>query len=210
MRELYEKGNRKLSAIFCIFAFLLCLAWGSSYHGLTVHAADQTARVKKQVNIYMTAIRKYDINKIKKMQIDKDVFHITYKKIQKHIRMVNKNNLTYEIKRVKLRGQSATVYMHVRQYDCHGDVINALHYTLMDYEKSWSSQKIRKTLYEYLDWAYETNIYPEYFEQDIKLNLVKRGNKWMIPKMSKKMFILKDAGLTDYLDDFTKHPKNYL
>lgn len=213
MRELYKRRDPKLSAILCIVAFLICLTWRTTHQGMTVHAADQSARVTKQVNAYMTALKKYDIKKVRSMQIDKDVFHITDKNIQKYIRRVNRDHFTYEIKRVKIRGKSATVYMHVRQYSSFTDFINSIEYTRTEYKKSWSSKKFGRKLYERLNWAYETNTEPDDFDfidKNIKIRLEKRGNKWMIPKMDKNIFILKDAGLTSNLDDFSKHPEKYL
>ena len=210
MRDITKHKSRKLSAIICIFAFLIILTRGTTQTRMTVHAADQTAKVTKQVNAYMAAIRKYDIKKMKKVQIDKDVYHITDKRIQKYIRRINREQLSYEIKRVKIKGESATVYIHVRQYNSYEDVYNALHYTLREYKKSWNSKKFYKSLYENLIWAYETNDEPDYNDQNIKIKLVKQGNKWMIPKLTKNMFIIKDAGLTYFLDDFSKHPRDYL
>lgn len=210
MRELYERENRKLSAIFCIFAFLLCLAWGASCHGLTAHAADQTARVTKQVNTYMTAIKKYDINKIKKMQIDKDVFHITDKRLQKYIRKINRENLSYEIKRIKIKGSSATVFMRVRYYSAQCDFENAIKKVLYDYKKSWSSKKFSKELYGWLKWAYDPEDEAMIFNINVKIPMTKKGNKWMINKMNENLFYIKDGGLTHYMDDFSKHPDKYL
>lgn len=210
MREIYKGRNQKFSAIICIIAFLICLAWGSSKQGLTVHAADQNARVTKQINTYMTAIKKYDIKKIKKMLIDKDCLHVTDKKMQKHIRRINRECLNYEISSVKVRGKSATVRLHVTQYNIQTDFECALREIILEYSKSWSGDKVIKKLNKYLRDYYHPEEDSEYFEYNAKIRLTKKGNRWMINKMDKNTVLFKDASLAYFVEDFGNHPNKYL
>lgn len=210
MRIKKDGKKRILSVILCFLAVLFSLAWGTTKQKMTVHAADQKSRITKQVNAYMSALKRYDIKKIRSMQIDKDVYHIKDKNLKKYIRKANKENLSYEIKRIKTKGSSATVYMHVRFYSSQGDFENAIKKILWEYNKSWSGAKFGKELYEWLSWAYDPEDEAMIFEQNIKVSMTKKGNKWMINKMNDDLFFIKDAGLTYFMDDFAKHPKKYI
>ncbi len=210
MRELFKSKKRKFSVIFCVLAFLICLARGSSGYRMTAHAADQTARITKQVNTYMTAIKKYDIKKIKKMLIDKECLHVTDKKMQKHIRKINRECLNYEISSVKVRGKSATVRLHITQYNIQTDFECALREILLEYSKSWSEDKVIKKLNKYLRENYHPEEASEYFEYNAKIRLTKKGNRWMINKMDKNTVLFKDASLAYFLEDYGKHPNKYL
>ena len=187
--------------VIVIFSFLI--------NSQTAHAADQKSRIKKQVNSYMSALKRYDIEKIRSMQIDKDVYHIKDKKLQKYIRKANRENLSYEIKRIKTKGSSATVYMHVRFYSSQCDFENAIKKVVLDYKKSWSGAKFGKELYSWLCWSYDPEDEAMIFNINIKIPMTKKGNKWMINKMNNNLFFIKDAGLTYFMDDFAKHPKKY-
>lgn len=202
--------KRILSVILCFLAVLFSLAWGTTKQKMTVHTADQKSKITKQVNTYMSALKRYDIKKIRAMQVNKDVYHITDKRLQKYIRKANKENLSYEIKRIKTKGSSATVYMHVRFYSSQGDFENAIEKIVWDYKRSWSGAKFGKELYEWLSWAYDPEDETMIFEQNIKVSMTKKGNKWMINKMNDDLFFIKDAGLTYFMDDFAKHPKKYI
>ena len=210
MRELFKGKNRKLSGIFCVLAFLVFLAGGSSRYGLTAHAADQTARVTKQVNAYMTAIKRYDIKKIKKMLIDDDCLHVTDKKMQKHIRRINRECLNYEIRSVKIRGKSATVSLHVSQYNIQTDFECALREILLEYKKSWPKEKIIKKLNKYLRDNYHPEDDDEFFDYNVRIKLTRKGNRWMINKMDKNTVLFKDASLAYFVEDFGNHPNKYL
>lgn len=210
MRELLKRKNQKLTVILCILAVFICLAWGSSMQKVTAHAADQTVKVTKQVNAYMTAIRKYDIKKIRKMLIDKDCLHVTDKKMQKHIRRINRECLNYEIRSVKVRGKSATVSLHVSQYSIQTDFECALRELLPEYKESWTGDKMFKKLNKYLQNNYHPEADDEYFEYNAKIRLTRKGNRWMINKMDKNTVLFKDASLAYFLEDFSNHPNKYL
>ena len=204
-------NNRMLKRIlktFLVFAMIFSFSLNS--FAISAHAADQKSRIAKQVNTYMSAVRRYDIKKLKSMQIDKDIFHIRDKYIEKYIRKINRDCLSYEIKRIKVRGSSATVYLHARQHTSQCDFENAMKQVLWEYDKSWSSAKFGKELYEYLIWAYDPEDEVMMYDINIKISMTKKGNKWMINKMNKDMLFLKDGGLIYFMEDFTKHPKKYL
>lgn len=195
----------KLLSIIMMFALMVCLLPHP-----TAQAANDKKKIEKSVNTYMSAIKKYNIPKIKKSLINKDVFHITDKRLQKYIRKASSDCLRYEIARIRVKGKTATAYLHVNYYSSQTDFENAMHYVLQDYDKSWSKKKFSKELYGWLLWAYDPTDESMLNEGTVKIQLEKRGNKWMISKMDKKMLFIKDSGLTYFMDDFTKHPLKYV
>ena len=195
----------KLLSIIMVFALMICLL----PHPVA-QAANDKKKIEKSVNTYMSAIKKYNIPKVKKSLINKDVFHITDKRLQKYIRKANSDCLKYEITRIRVKGKTATAYLHVNHYSSQTDFENAISYVMQDYDKSWNSKKFAKELYSWLMWAYDPTDESMLFESNVKIQLEKRGNKWMISKMDKKMLFIKDSGLTEFMDDFTKHPLKYV
>lgn len=210
MSKKRDHKKRVYTVILSFLAVLFLLARVPTNERLTAHAADQKSKITKQVNTYMSAVRRYDIKKLKSMQIDKDIFHIRNKHIEKYIRKINRDCLSYEIKRIKVRGSSATVYLHARQHTSQCDFEYAMKQVLWEYDKSWSSAKFGKELYEYLIWAYDPEDEVMMYDDNIKISMTKKGNKWMINKMNKDMLFLKDGGLIYFMEDFTKHPLKYL
>lgn len=177
---------------------------------ISAQAADQKSRITKQVDTYMSAIKKYDIKKVKKMLIDKDCLHCTDKKLQKHIRKINRECLKYEIKSIKVRGKSATVRLHVSQYNIQTDFESAIREIIWEYRKTWTSDKVIKKLNKYLRESYHPESEAEHFEFNIKIKMEKKGNQWMITKMDNNMLFIKDAGLSYFTEDFSKHPNKYI
>lgn len=177
---------------------------------ISAHAADQTSRATKQVTAYMTAIRKYDIKKIKKMLIDKDMLYVTDKIAQRHIRRINRECLKYEISSVKIRGKSATVSIHVSQYNAKQDFELALRDVFMGYNQKWSGDKVIKKLNKGLRDYYHPEDADEYSQYNVKLKLTKKGNQWMINKMDKKTSQFKDAKLAHFFEDFSNDPDKYI
>lgn len=202
------KNSKKILKTILIFAMILYFVSNSSV--ISAHAADQTARVTKQVNTYMTAIKKYDINKIKKMLIDKDVLHVTDKTAQKHIRKINRECLNYEIRSVKVRGKSASVKIHVRQYNGRQDFEWALRDIFLSYHKLSSGNQVIKKLNKGLRDYYHPEDEDAYLQYNINIKLTKKGNQWMINRMDKKTVQFKDARLAYFFEDFAKHPNRYL
>lgn len=195
----------KLLSIIMVFALMVCLL----PHPVAQAANDKT-KIEKSVNSYMSAIKKYNINKVKKSLIDKDVLHTTDRKLQKYIRKASSDCLRYEITRIRVKGKTATAYLHVNYYSSQTDFENAMHYVLQDYDKSWSKKKFSKELYSWLVWAYDPTDESMLNEGTVKIQLEKRGNIWMISKMDKKMSFIKDSGLSYFMEDFTKHPLKYV
>ena len=195
----------KLLSIIMVFALMVCLL----PHPVAQAANDKT-KIEKSVNSYMSAIKKYNINKVKKSLINKDVLHTTDRKLQKYIRKASSDCLRYEITRIRVKGKTATAYLHVNYYSSQTDFENAMHYVLQDYDKSWSQKKFIKELYSWLVWAYDPTDESMLNEGTVKIQLEKRGNKWMISKMDKKMSFIKDSGLSYFMEDFTKHPLKYV
>ena len=210
MSKKRDHKKRVYTVILSFLTVLFLLARAPTNERLTAHAADQKSKITKQVNTYMSAIKKYNIPKLKKSLINKDVFHITDKRLQKYIRKASSDCLRYEIARIRVKGKTATVYLHVNYYSSQTDFENAMHYVLQDYDKSWSQKKFIKELYSWLVWAYDPTDESMLNEGTVKIQLEKRGNKWMISKMDKKMLFIKDSGLTYFMDDFAKHPKKYI
>lgn len=202
------KNSKKILKTILIFAMILYFV--SNSFVISAHAADQTARVTKQVNTYMTAIKKYDINKIKKMLIDKDVLHVTDKTAQKHIRKINRECLNYEIRSVKVRGKSASVKIHVRQYNGRQDFEWALRDIFLSYHKLSSGNQVIKKLNKGLHDYYHPEDEDAYLQYNINIKLTKKGNQWMINRMDKKTVQFKDARLAYFFEDFAKHPNRYL
>lgn len=195
----------KLLSIIMMFALMVCLLPHP-----TAQAANNKTKIEKSVNSYMSAIKKYNINKVKKSLINKDVLHTTDRKLQKYIRKASSDCLRYEITRIRVKGKTATAYLHVNYYSSQTDFENAMHYVLQDYDKSWSQKKFIKELYSWLVWAYDPTDESMLNEGTVKIQLEKRGNKWMISKMDKKMSFIKDSGLSYFMEDFTKHPLKYV
>lgn len=210
MSKKRDHKKRVYTVILSFLTVLFLLARAPTNERLTAHAADQKSKITKQVNTYMSAIKKYNIPKIKKSLINKDVFHITDKRLQKYIRKASSDCLRYEITRIRVKGKTATAYLHVNYYSSKTDFENAMHYVLQDYDKSWSKKKFSKELYSWLVWAYDPTDESMLNEGTVKIQLEKRGNKWMISKMDKKMLFIKDSGLTYFMDDFAKHHKKYI
>lgn len=202
------KNSKKILKTILIFTMILYFV--SNSFVISAHAADQTARVTKQVNTYMTAIKKYDINKIKKMLIDKDVLHVTDKTAQKHIRKINRECLNYEIRSVKVRGRSASVKIHVRQYNGRQDFEWALRDIFLSYHKLSSGNQVIKKLNKGLRDYYHPEDEDAYLQYNINIKLTKKGNQWMINRMDKKTVQFKDARLAYFFEDFAKHPNRYL
>ncbi len=199
---------KRILKTFLVFAMIF--SFSLNPFAISAQAANDKTKIEKSVNSYMSAIKKYNIPKIKKSLINKDVFHITDKRLQKYIRKASSDCLRYEITRIRVKGKTATAYLHVNYYSSQTDFENAMHYVLQDYDKSWSKKKFSKELYSWLVWAYEPTDESMLNEGTVKIQLEKRGNKWMISKMDKKMLFIKDSGLTYFMDDFTKHPKKYI
>lgn len=202
------KNSKKILKTILIFAMILYFV--SNSFVISAHAADQTARVTKQVNTYMTAIKKYDIPKIKKMLIDKDVLHVTDKTAQKHIRKINRECLNYEIRSVKVRGRTASVKIHVRQYNGRQDFEWALRDIFLSYHKLSSGNQVIRKLNKGLRDYYRPEDEDAYLQYNINIKLTKKGNQWMINRMDKKTVQFKDARLAYFFEDFAKHPNRYL
>lgn len=204
-------NNRMLKRILKIFlVFAMIFSFSLNSFAISAHAADQKSRITKQVNTYMSAIKKYDIKKVKKMLIDKDCLHCTDQKLQKHIRRINRECLKYEITSIKVREKSATVNLHVSQYNIQTDFQYAIREIIWEYRKSWTSDKVIKKLNKYLRENYHPDSEAEHFEFNIKIKMEKKGNQWMITKMDNNMLFIKDAGLSYFSQDFPKHPNKYI
>lgn len=204
-------NNRMLKKIlktFLVFAMIFSFSLNS--FAISANAAGQKSRITKQVNTYMSAIKKYDIKKVKKMLIDKDCLHCTDKKLQKHIQRINRECLKYEITSIKVRGKSATVRLHVSQYNIQTDFESAIREIIWEYRKTWTSDKYIKKLNKYLRESYHPESEAEHFEFNIKIKMEKKGNQWMITKMDNNMLFIKDAGLSYFTEDFSKHPNKYI
>lgn len=203
--------NKKLKRILNLFLVIaVILSFSFNSFAISAHAANQTVKVTKQVNSYMSAIKRYDIKKIKKMLIDNDCLHVTDKKMQKHIRRINRECLNYEIRSVKVRGKTATVSLYVTQYNIQSDFEYAIRETIWEYDKTWTSDKISKKINKYLRENYHPEDDAEYFEYNAKIRLAKKGNRWMICKMDKNTVLFKDASLAYFLEDFSKNPYKYI
>ena len=174
MRIKKDGKKRILSVILCFLAVLFSLAWGTTKQKMTVHAADQKSRITKQVDKYMSEIKKYDIKKVKKMLIDKDCLYCTDKKLQKHIQRINRECLKYEITSIKVRGKSATVRLHVSQYNIQTDFEFAIREIIWEYRKTWTSDKVIKKLNKYLRENYHPESEAEHFEFNIKIKMEKK------------------------------------
>lgn len=188
-----------------ILAFSICC--------LLPHPIAQAAnnkKIEKTVNSYMNAVKKYDIGKVKSMQIDKDVFHIIDKRFVKYIKKANKDCFKYEIKKMRVKKTSATVTLRVQYYDCKSDFKDSLKTLLKYYDKTWSSDDVRKYILNDLKSVYDPEYEGAVRTKTITLHLVKIGDSWKITKMGKKLLYAKDCGLTLLMDDFIKNPLKYL
>lgn len=210
MNKKRDNKKRVYTVILSFLAVLFLLARVPTNERLTAHAADQKSRITKQVDKYMSAIKKYDIKKVKKMLIDKDCLHCTDKKLQKHIRRINRECLKYEITSVKVRGKSATVRLHVSQYNIQTDFKFAIREIIWEYRKTWTSDIVIKKLNKYLRESYHPESEAEHFEFNVKIKMEKRGNQWMITKMDNNTLFIKDAGLSYFTEDYPKHPHKYI
>lgn len=192
-------------ALFWFLAFLICY--------LLPHPIAQAAnnkKIEKTVNSYMNAVKKYDIGKVKSMQIDKDVFHIIDKRFVKYIKKANKDCFKYEIKKMRVKKTSATVTLRVQYYDCKSDFKDSLKTLLKYYDKTWSSDDVRKYILNDLKAVYDPEYEGVLRTKTITLHLVKIGDSWKITKMGKKLLYAKDCGLTLLIDDFARNPFKYL
>lgn len=199
---------KRILKTFLVFAMIFSFSLNS--FAISAQAADQKSRIIKQVDKYMSAIKKYDIKKVKKMLIDKDCLHCTDKKLQKHIRRINRECLKYEITSIKVRGKSAIVRLHVSQYNIQTDFESAIREIIWEYRKTWTSDKVIKKLNKYLRESYHPESEAEHFKFNVKIKMEKRGNQWMITKMDNNTLFIKDAGLSYFTEDYSKHPHKYI
>lgn len=173
--------------------------------------------ITKQVNSYMAAVKKYDIKKIKKDNNNIPVYHCTDKKIQKHLRKINQKHLSYSIKKIKVKGDTATAVIRITRYGLYDDTRQAMRKIVMEYnKKTWSDKRTLKALYNYLVEVYEDNLYyysePDdfntqcMFTHNTKIPLKKINGKWKIAKVTKAMVWDLDGGLTEFIDDCNKNP----
>lgn len=173
--------------------------------------------ITKQVNSYMAAVKKYDIKKIKKDNNNIPVYHCTDNKIQKHLRKINQKHLSYSIKKIKVKGDTATAVIRITRYGLYDDTRQAMHKIVMEYnKKTWSDKRTLKALYNYLVEVYEDNLYyysePEdfntqcMFTHNTKIPLKKINGKWKIAKVTKAMVWDLDGGLTEFIDGCNKNP----
>lgn len=174
-------------------------------------------QITKQVNSYMSAVKKYDIKKIKKDNNNIPVYHWTGKKMQKHIRSVNQKHLSYTIKKITVKGDSATAVLRVYDYSLYEDSRTAMYNLVYKYNKKWDSKKTVNTYVNLMIEAYNDNI--EYyadkpdefkvqciFERNTRIPLKKINGKWKISKITKAMLLDLDGGSSEFIDDFKKDP----
>lgn len=206
MREL-----KKYLFLFVALALFIC--------PMQVQAAKKkdVKQITKQVNSYMAAVKKYDIKKIKKDNNNIPVYHCTDKKIQKHLRKINQKHLSYSIKKIKVKGDTATAVIRITRYGLYDDTRQAMHKIVMEYnKKTWSDKRTLKALYNYLVEVYEDNLYYYskledfnthcMFTYNTKIPLKKINGKWKIAKVTKAMVWDLDGGFTEFIDDCTKNP----
>lgn len=205
---------RKLSKyLFLFVAILLFIS------PIRVQAASQkdVKQITKHVKSYMAAVKKYDIKKIKKDNNNIPVYHCTDKKIQKHLRKINQKHLSYSIKKIKVKGDTATAVIRITRYSLYDDTRQAMRKIVKEYDKkTWSDKRTLKALYNYLMEVYEDNLYyysePEdfntqcMFTYNTKIPLKKINGKWKIAKVTKAMIWDLDGGLTEFIDDCNKNP----
>ena len=206
MREL-----RKYLFLIVALAMFIC--------PMQVQASSQkdVKQITKHIKSYMTAVKKYDIKKIKKDNNNIPVYHCTDKKIQKHLRKINQKHLSYSIKKIKVKGDTATAVIRITRYSLYDDTRQAMRKIVMKYDKkTWSDKRTMKALYNYLVEVYEDNLYyfsePEDFNTqcmstyNTKIPLKKINGKWKIAKVTKAMVWDLDGGLTEFIDDCNKNP----
>ena len=206
MREL-----KKYLFLFVALALFIC--------PMQVQAAKKkdVKQITKQVDSYMSAVKKYDIKKIKKDNNNIPVYHWTDKKIQKHIRAVNKKYLTYSIKKISVKGDSATAYLRVSNYSLYEESRTAMYRLVFNYHKKWGSKKTVKTYFNFMIEEYNDNIdyyadkpdelkIQRIFEHDTRIPLKKVSGKWKISKITKAMVWDLDGGSSEFIDDFEKDP----
>lgn len=205
---------RKLSKyLFLFVAILLFIS------PIRVQAASQkdVKQITKHVKSYMAAVKKYDIKKIKKDNNNIPVYHCTDKKIQKHLRKINQKHLSYSIKKIKVKGDTATAVIRITRYSLYDDTRQAMRKIVKEYDKkTWSDKRTLKALYNYLMEVYEDNLYyysePEdfniqcMFTHNTKIPLKKINGKWKIAKVTKAMVWDLDGGFTEFIDDCNKNP----
>lgn len=172
--------------------------------------------ITKQVNSYMAAVKKYDIKRIKKDNNNIPVYHCTDKKIQKYLRKINQKHLSYSIKKIKVKGDTATAVIRITRYGLYDDTRQAMRKIVMEYDKkTWSDKRTLKSLYNYLVEVYEDNLYysePEdfniqcMFTHNTKIPLKKINGKWKIAKVTKAMVWDLDGGFAEFIDDCNKNP----
>lgn len=173
-------------------------------------ASNNDKKVLKTVNSYMSAVKRYDIEKIRKMQIDKDIFHITDKSYQKYIKKANRECLKYEIVKSKIKSKTAIVYVRIQYYDAKSDFKDSVRNLMKYYDKSWKSDRVPRELLSYLKAVYDPEYEGVLRTKTIKIQLAKSGSQWQVKKMNSKLLYAKDCGLTLLMDDFIKNPLKYL
>lgn len=175
--------------------------------------ANDIAQVTKAFNNYTSAVTQYNKKKIDNCLDDKHFSYSYNLAYQKYIRMLNKKYLTYNIKSIKIRGNSATVMATVSFYSAYDDSKKAMKEVIN--VKNMSDKKISKLYIKKLKAAYSDNLNycdsEKFKEQFIftnttKIPLVKKNGKWKVAKVTSKMQYQMDCVTSDFWKDVSKNP----
>lgn len=174
-------------------------------------------QITKHIKSYMTAVKKYDIQRIKKENNNISVYHWTYKPMQKHIQKLNKKYMSYSIKKITVKGNTAVVTLKVTSYGLYDDSRRAMYDLVWKMNKKWSGDKVVKTYINLIKEKYKENL-EDYaddpdgfntqfiFTSNTRIPLKKVNGKWAISKMTKDMIMDLDCGSSQFIKDFEKDP----
>ena len=205
---------KTIKKIFQSISLLLILALLCS---TPVYAkTSDKGKIEKVTTAYFKAVKNYNKNGIKNTLDNKKFDYWNgFPKMQKHIRKLHKDNLQYDIKKIKVKGNTATVTVKVSFYSAYDDSKEAFKEVLKVYHKNMPPQKMIPIFSSEMKRIYQENQY--YFEPDeykdqfifvntTKIPLIKKGGTWRIAYVTPRMQYQMDCVTTKFWNDLAENP----
>ena len=186
---------------------MLFLALLTVVPATSAQAAKEKGAVKLRTVLFMDYGKAYKPSKMAALMTStvKKKYHCFGTSIQAVIRKINKDNMTYKIRKVTVSGKNAKVRVtatYYNGYNIYMDAMDDLLYWYVDH-RDCSAAEAQKKLAEYLKSAY-TSSRKKDFKESVTFNipLVKSGSKWKISEMTKNMYKVTTANMEQAYQDY--------
>ncbi|MCD8019522.1 MAG: hypothetical protein LUF92_08035 [Clostridiales bacterium] len=187
-----------------LWIFILLFAVLLFVPSTTLEAASDKAQVKKTVNTFFKAAKKYDTSKMKACFVNpnKTELFVTKKYTVKFIKQMNKK-LKYEIKSVKVSGKTVTVKVWCKYqyaYYVYQKAFDKVVDYMIDHPNA-SNATVDKYVYQQISKYYK-KMHKTKFSETITIKLKKTNGKWKIAKWTDDISNVVHASYKEAYDNY--------